>query len=185
MAKLDLFISVVVPLDNAEDFLERFVEELGHELDSHYKRYEIVMVDDASSDRTVETASRLTETGRGLRLIGLSRPNGMHIAVAAGLNTVIGDYTIVMDPRSDPPSIIPDLVNRALGGAEIVYGVDTKRRRRKFPATLAARVFRWYAGRYLNLDITPNLTSLRCLSRSVLNAMNRVEDPHRYYRFVG
>src|SRR6185369_5398688 len=92
-----------------------------------FQHYELVLVDDRSSDDTLSVASRLLKKFPAIRLIRLSRRFGSDIAVTAGLESSIGDFVIVMRADSDPPREIPRLVQLAKdrGDADVFLGVAT------------------------------------------------------------
>lgn len=182
----DRFISVVAPFHNATAYLAGFVEDLTAVLSQHCRDYEIILIDDGSTDAgTADVCTALLKRHRALRLLTLSRPYGHEIAVSAGLESVIGDYVIVMDPATDPPEIVPEVVELALSGADLVYGTDRNPRKRSLFSRLAANVFHWYAKRYLRIEIPRNLTTLRCFSRYAVNAMTRLKESHQHYRYFG
>jgi len=185
MNKLDRFISIILPLDNCQNFIESFIQDLIPILQNHYYDYEVILVDDASTDNTVTIVSNLLKQYKALRLIRLSRSFGEDVAISAGLDGVIGDYTIIMNPNTDHPNLIPDMVNRAIEGVDILYGVDIYFQKRKGISRLLSKLFRWYVKKVIKLNIPKNLTTLRCLSRYAVNALTQLNDAHRYYRFCG
>src|SRR5438105_4640367 len=110
MALSDCFVSVVAPLSNDGSIAKPFIADVMGVLQSHYTNYELVLVDDGSTDDTVGAVSELLTQYPCIRLIRLSRQFGTEIAFSAGLDTAIGDFIITMTPNSDPPLMIPDLV---------------------------------------------------------------------------
>lgn len=127
MARSDCFVSLIAPLQDDAALVRPFVEEVGQLLEDHYTHYEIVLVDDGSRDETVQRVNELLGEQRHVRLIRLTRSFGQEIAISAGLDTVIGDFVVVMLPGVDPPALVPELVERCRGGADIVYGVRRTR----------------------------------------------------------
>ena len=142
-------------------------------------------MDDDSSDDTVERVHELLTKHERIRLIRLSRPFGQEVAIAAGLDSVIGDFVVVMLPASDPPSLVPEMIALARGGAETVYGVRQDRKTDPVFIRLGAKIFYWYCNRALKLDLPPNSTHLRVLSRRVVNALVRIKERGRYLRTLG
>src|SRR4051794_37165357 len=109
----DTLISVVAPIQNDGPVLRAFVAEISEVLNAHYTNYEVVLVDDCSTDGTVTAVETLMQQYPCLRLIRLSRRFGTDVAVTAGLDATIGDYVVVMRPQSDPPGEIPAMVRAA------------------------------------------------------------------------
>jgi dolichol-phosphate mannosyltransferase len=189
MASTDLFVSVVAPLHNDADILASFVDETMRMLAAHYANYELVLVDDGSRDDTVVRAGELLRQYPCVRLIRLSRRFGQEIAISAGLDSVIGDFVVVMLPDSDPPDLVPAMIERSRAGTGIVFGI--RRTRAGEPAWLRAGASLFYSlsNRWLGLNLPRNSTHFRVLSRQALNAVIQTRDRTRYLRtlsaFVG
>ena len=180
--KVDCFVSVVVPLNDDEDVIETFIEETIAVLRGTYSNFELVLVDDGSSDSSVSKVSRLLERIEGIRLLRLSREFGEEIAIAAGLDSVIGDFTVVMLPHMDPPDLIPELVSRCMAGTDVIYGVRSNRSDDRWLMRKAIAMFYWYCRNALKLDLAENATQFRCMSRQAVNAIIQIRDTYRYLR---
>ncbi|HEX8431908.1 MAG TPA: glycosyltransferase family 2 protein, partial [Longimicrobium sp.] len=178
----DTLISVVAPLHNDADIVAGFVDEVLGVLSSAFTHYELVLVDDGSLDATPDVVNEVLERHEFVRCIQLSRHFGEDAAISAGLESVIGDFAVVMLPNSDPPSLIPDLLERARGGVDVVYGVRTSRGDERLWARWGAAFFYWYSQRVMKLGLPKNSTHFRCLSRRALNALLRIRDRSRYLR---
>lgn len=176
-----LFLSVVVPLQDDGDILEAFVTELGGVLREHYRHYEIILVDDGSTDETAVRAAALLEREPDVRVIPLSRRFGEEIAIAAGLDSAIGDFVVVMLPDGDPPSAVPEMVERARSGVGVVFGVRQDRGDDPWLHRTGARLFYALAAAR-GLPIRRDATHFRALSREAVNAITRIRSPKRYLR---
>jgi len=179
--KSGTFLSVVVPLQNDGKVLEPFVAEVMQTLADGFQHYELVLVDDRSSDDTLSVASRLLKKFPAIRLIRLSRRFGSDIAVTAGLESSIGDFVIVMRADSDPPREIPRLVQLAKdrGDADVFLGVATNPIAEPLVFRGLRTIFRFVATR-LGMTL-PRITSTFCgLTRRAVNAMTRVKQKQRY-----
>ena len=115
-------VTVVAPIQGDASILRPFVAEVLDALRGHYAHYEVVLVDNDSADGTVGLAARLLERHACLRLIRLSRRYARDVAITAGLDAAIGDYVVVMRPRSDPPAEIPAMVRAAGRNSGMVLG---------------------------------------------------------------
>jgi glycosyltransferase involved in cell wall biosynthesis len=109
-------------------------------------------------------------------VLHLSREFGEEQAIAAGLDSAIGDYVVTMSPGADPPALIPALVQRAQEGADVVLGVKRSRAGDPWWLRAGARLFYWYAARVMRLELPANATHFRCLSRQALNALNKLRE---------
>jgi glycosyltransferase involved in cell wall biosynthesis len=182
MATSDTFISVVAPLYNDADIVDDFVKDLAGVLREHYSNYEIVLVDDGSRDEIASRLDSLLGEVDNIRVIRLSRRFGVEIAIAAGLESVIGDYVVVMDPETDPPALVPEIVElvRETGGS--VVAVRRGPRADSWPVKLGARLFHWYTRRFLKLEIPENSAWFRGMSRQAVNAAIQIKDRLRHLR---
>jgi glycosyltransferase involved in cell wall biosynthesis len=182
MTASDLFVSVVAPLHNDADIVAAFVDETAAVLRAHYLHYELLLVDDGSTDDTVRAIDALLERHQAVRLIRLSRSFGSEIAISAGLDAAIGDFVAVMLPDSDPPALVPRMVEQSRQGAGVVFGIRTSRRGEPILLRLGAALFYWGCNRVLGLSIPKNSTHFRVLSRQAVNAVVRIRDRNRYLR---
>jgi polyisoprenyl-phosphate glycosyltransferase len=116
-------ISVVVPIFNEDAIVDELHRRLTAVL-TPLGRYEIVLVDDGSSDETWRKARDLARTDPHLRLVRLSRNFGHQIALSAGLEHARGDAVVSIDgDLQDPPELIPQLVDRWREGSDVVFAI--------------------------------------------------------------
>lgn len=180
--KVECFVSVIAPLHNDGDIVEPFVADVLGVLRNKYTNYELVFVDDGSEHETVDHVTPLLTRYECIRLIRLSRPFGEEVAVAAGLDAVIGDFVVVMLPNSDPPELIPEFVERSRHGVDIVFGVRKSLAGEPWLRRAAAALFDWYCHKVLKLDLPRNAALFRCMSRQAVNAVGTIKDSYRYLR---
>ncbi len=178
----DRYLSVIAPLWNDADIVEPFALEMVEVLQRNFANFELVLVDDGSTDDTAARVIELLKRHESIRLIRLSRRFGQEIAISAGLDSVIGDFVAVLLPDSDPPGCVPEMVELALQGADMVFGIRKSRRGDPLMIRLGARAFYWYSDRLLRLDLPKNSTHFRVMSRRVVNALTRIKDRGRYLR---
>lgn len=178
----DCFVSVVAPLRDDGDILEEFLTELTDVLRRHYENYEVVLVDDGSRDDTPAVLDHLLAKFDYLRVITLTRPFGQEVAISAGLDSVIGDFVAVMLPASDPPAVIPAMVERARECGGTVLGILEQPERRSVLQRLGEGIFYWYANRVLRLGFPKHSTQFRVMSREAVNGVTRIKDRLRFLR---
>lgn len=184
MQQSDGILSVVAPVHDAAAFVGTFVEETVGVLARRYPNYELVIVDDGSTDQTVEIVRDLLELHPGIRLICLARSFGEDVAMAAGLESVIGDVVVTMTAETDPPEIIPLLVERAYESERIVVGVRRTRAGDSWQSRAGAALFYRLVHRLVGLRLPPDSTQFRALNRRALNALLRLKDRQRYLRVL-
>src|SRR4051794_35545742 len=120
-------LSVIAPMYNESDVVGEFHRRITAALEP-LGEYELVVVDDGSSDDTWARLCTLAATDRHLRLVRLSRNFGHQAALSAGLDTARGEAVVLIDADlQDPPEVIPDLVTAWQAGNDVVYAVRTSR----------------------------------------------------------
>jgi dolichol-phosphate mannosyltransferase len=182
MPRADFFVSVVAPLQDDEDIVEAFVDEILEILKREYENYELVLVDDGSRDRTDQKVSALLRKHVCVRLIRLSRRFGQEAAICAGLDSVIGDFIVVTVPDRDPPALIPEMVEKCRRGVGVVFGIRRHSNEEPFHLRVGRSLFYWYLNRVMRIDLPRNSTDFRVFSRQALNALIRIKDRYRYLR---
>lgn len=122
-------ISVVIPLLNEEQLVERFLGNLFQALNQTGEGFEVVCVDDGSIDSTLEKLVQFREKHNELKILSLSRNFGLQSALTAGLNYARGEYVVIMDADfQDPPELVPVLFEKIkTTGADIVSAVRQTR----------------------------------------------------------
>jgi dolichol-phosphate mannosyltransferase len=179
------FVSVVAPMRNDADIIDAFLTDTLKVLRESFDRFELILVDDDSQDATRARVAASLDANDSIRLMRLSRPFGMEIAISAGLETTIGDVVVVLMPETDPPELIPEFVARTEEGAGLVFGVRQSRAGQPWFLRLGARAFYWLGNKLLKLGIPPHSTHYRALQRPVVNSVLQIRDQLRYLRTLG
>jgi glycosyltransferase involved in cell wall biosynthesis len=122
----EIILSIVVPMYNKEDAVDAFiarVEPVAEAVVAPLRRpYEIVCVDDGSSDRTLEKLHAHRQRNPAIKIVSLSRNFGKDLALTAGLDHAAGAAVVPIDSDlQDPPEVIPELFANWLEGNEVVY----------------------------------------------------------------
>jgi glycosyltransferase involved in cell wall biosynthesis len=173
--------TVVVPVFNEEEMLEAFYARLAPVLDSAFDSWELVFVDDGSSDRSVPIMRALHDQDQRVQAVRLAKNVGSHIALAAGLDHANGDVVVILAADlQDPPEVIPEFVARWREGYEIVWGA---RESRDDPAgrALLARAFYAIIRRTALPDIPRTGTGSFCLlDQAVVQAVRSARERNRF-----
>jgi len=177
-------ISVVVPLDNDGSILASFLPDLSRVMEGSYRFFEIILVDDGSTDETRQTAERLLKDIPRVRYLRLSRSFGREVALAAGIESAIGDYVVTLDPTGDPVEVIPELVTVCRTNGGIVHGVALNPRLRSGAREFLGNLFRRYCNRRLGIDLKRGAEDFRAMSRQAVNALLQVRVHSRYLRVL-
>jgi glycosyltransferase involved in cell wall biosynthesis len=184
LAKLDTFISVIAAFHDDAALVEPFIRETAGLLSERYTHYEILLIDDGSRDNTVAKITGLLTQLPNLRLIRLSRRFGTDIALTSGLESAIGDYVVTLIPKTDPPVLIPSLIEDCRQGKEMLFGVRVAETSGSGPLRWATSAFYLLAEKVFRLSILRHATYFQVYSRQALNSVVRVKDKTRYLRLI-
>ncbi len=176
-------ISVIVPVYNEAPSLPHFYAELLRHVRKIRHRFEIIFVDDGSSDESATLLRQLAVNDNHVRLIELARNFGKEVAVSAGLHAAKGDAAIILDADlQHPPKLMGKFIRAWEKGAEVVVGV----RRYSHEEGRVKRIGSWLFYRILerisSTRVTPNATDYRLLDRCAVDAFNKFTEHARMTR---
>lgn len=175
-------VSVVVPLLDEEASLPTFLEALTTQLNSLDLQYEVVVVDDGSTDGTWSIVAAANAADRRIRGVSLTRNFGKDAAIFAGLREARGAAVIVMDGDGQHPvSVLPELIRRWHAGADVVEAVKQTRADQPLRVRIGARAFNRMFSRLTDVDLT-NATDLRLLSRDAVEALLLLPERTVFFR---
>ncbi|MCZ2341069.1 MAG: glycosyltransferase [Bacteroidales bacterium] len=167
------FVSVVVPVANGAAYMADFLNECLVVLQNTYRDYELIIVDDASTDDTAAIVGKHLQGVKELRLVRLARRFGPDVAAVAGLDTAIGDTIVLMRADRDPPAEIPALVERCRTGVGVVTGVAIPHGDGLLTRVLRG-AYHLYTNRVLGLSFPRYGTTFQALSRAAVSAVTRI-----------
>jgi glycosyltransferase involved in cell wall biosynthesis len=174
-------LSVVAPVYNEEELVEAFVRRTCAAVADY--TFELVLVNDGSSDATAEILDRLASTDPRVRVVHLSRNFGHQAALTAGLEHAVGDAVAMIDADlQDPPELIPTMVARWEDGSDVVYAV---RRQREGETAFKLATASWFYklfDKLAQVDLEPNSGDFRLLDRRALDALLTMTERSRFLR---
>ena len=180
MAKQDILVSVTAVLRNCATHVEAFVADCLAVLEPRYANFEIVLIDNSSSDDTRAVVARLCQRSKCVRLLALSRRCDYDVALTAGFDSAIGDYVVTMQTDFDPPSEIPAMLDLCRAGSDAVLGVDLTNR--PGPVYHGLRwVFARLTDRLCGFVPVPGQTGFRVLSRHAVSRLSSIRRRRRYF----
>ena len=145
--------------------------------------FELLIVNDGSSDATPEILDRLADRDPRVRVIHLSRPFGHQTALTAGLDHANGDAVVMIDADlQDPPELIPELVAHWRRGTDVVYAV---RRTRAGESTFKLVTAKWFyrlISKLSTIELQENSGDFRLMDRRALQALLSMRERNRYLR---
>lgn len=176
-------ITIVVPFLNEKDNLPVLLERVTGVFAGREEDWELLLVDDGSTDGSAEWAVEQAKTNRHVRVLRLSRNFGHQLAITAGLDRSDGDAVVVMDADlQDPPETIGPMIDKWCEGHEVVYAIRRSRAgetwMKKFLAAGFYRVFR----RLAKVNIPMDAGDFRLVDRCVVDALREMRELHRFMR---
>lgn len=174
-------LSIVVPTYNEEGNVELLHERLTAALGAYGKTYEILFVDDGSTDRTFELLRAIHERDCAVRVIRFARNFGQQMAMAAGLRYAYGDVVVLIDADMQTlPEEIPLLVEKLKKGYDIVYGVRQKRRD-PFWRRWGSRAVSHMLSRLTGISVPDSASAFIALDRRFVDHVNLFNDKAKFY----
>lgn len=176
-------LSIVVPMYNEGSQLYTFYSRVRDILDELGESYEIVCVNDGSSDNTLEQLVALCQIDSRVKILDLSRNFGKEIAISAGIDFASGEAVIPIDADlQDPPELIPKFVEKWREGFDVVYGTRIQRDEESWLKRATASSFYYIINKLANVDIPKNAGDFRLVSRPAVEALKQLRENHRFMR---
>jgi glycosyltransferase involved in cell wall biosynthesis len=176
-------ISLVIPLLNEKVLIPELVRRSSNALSSISARWELIVVDDGSSDGTLEAIKAERASEPRVRYISLSRNFGHQLAITAGLDAARGGAVVIMDgDLQDPPELIPELYAKHKEGFQVVYAKRRRREDESFWKKWSAAVFYRALRRITRIDIPLDTGDFRLISAKVLHRLGEMRERDRFLR---
>jgi polyisoprenyl-phosphate glycosyltransferase len=174
-------LSVVAPVYNEEDTLHEFYERVIRALEG--LDFELVLVDDGSSDETPTILARLASEDPRVKVVCLSRNFGHQTALTAGLDHAAGGAVVMLDADlQDPPELIPRMLDHWRAGCDVVYAVRQHREgESRFKLTTARWFYKLFA-KLAQVELEQNAGDFRLLDRRPLDALRSMRERNRFLR---
>ena len=176
-------LSVVVPMFNEEGTVDELCSRLRQALEARGVDFELIAVDDGSTDGTTTTLARLADEDERVKVVTLSRNFGHQTALTAGLDHASGDVVVTMDADlQDPPELIPEMLAMWREGSDVVYAVRTQREGETRFKRSTARLFYRLLQKLSDVPVTPEAGDFRLLDRRAVDAVLSMGERNRYLR---
>jgi dolichol-phosphate mannosyltransferase len=179
--RIPTLLSVVAPVYDEQELIGEFVTRVIAAVGQH--PFELLLVNDGSSDRTPELLDRIAEGDRRVRVIHLSRNFGHQAALTAGLEHARGDVVAMIDADlQDPPELIDEMIAAWSHGSDVVYAVRQQREgETAFKLATASWFYRLF-DKLAQVDLEPNSGDFRLLDRRALDALLAMTERSRFLR---
>ncbi len=176
-------ISIIAPIYNELGNIPELHRRVSQVLDACGEPWELVMVDDGSTDGSTELLRELAAQDGRVRPVIFARNFGHQIAVTAGLDYSRGRAVVIIDADlQDPPEVILQLIEKWREGYEVVYAVRTEREGETWFKQLTASLFYRLIYRITDVNIPLDTGDFRLLDRKVVNVIKQMRERHRFLR---
>jgi glycosyltransferase involved in cell wall biosynthesis len=183
-----IYLSIVIPVYNEEENVEILFRELGTAIDPLEKPYEIIFVDDGSSDSTIECLTKVIEEekqeknkGRKIRLIRFSRNFGQTAAMQAGFDFARGEVIVSLDgDLQNDPGDIPKLLKTLNQGYDVVCGWRKDRKDKFLTRILPSKVANWLIAKITGVPIHDIGCSFKAYRSKIIKSIRLYSDMHRF-----
>ena len=174
-------LSIVIPIHNEEPAILPLYDRLTTVLEAMNKPYEILFVDDASTDRSFELLANLVETDGRLKVIRLRRNFGQTAALSAGFDEAQGDVVISMDgDLQHDPEDIPALLEKVEEGYDIASGWRKNRLDNAITRKIPSRIANWLMAKASGVNLRDFGTTFKAYRTEILKDVNLYGELHRF-----
>lgn len=176
-------LSIIMPIYNEGSLIEQVILELINVLDFQNYNYEIICINDGSTDNTGKVLDTLHKKNNNLIIINLSRNFGKESALSAGIDYASGDAVIPIDADGQhPPNLIPNMVEMWKKGYEVVLAKRNNRRSEKFLISLVKIIYYRILNFTSEIYIPENVGDFRLMDKSVIEVLKQLRERERFMK---
>src|SRR4030065_1974371 len=179
----EIVYSVIAPIYNEVGNIPELYRRIKEVLDTTGEMWELLMVDDGSSDGSTEEIRTLAAQDDHIKPVSFARNFGHQIAVTAGLDYSLGQAVVIIDADlQDPPEVILDMIAKWKEGYEVVYAQRSGREGETWFKLLTASLFYRLVYRITDVNIPMDTGDFRLLDRKGVDVMKGMRERHRFLR---
>ena len=176
-------ISIVIPAYNESGNIELIYKAVSSVLKKMDLTYEIIFVDDGSSDDTNEKVHDLSKKDKNVKLIGFSRNFGKEIATTAGIHQATGNATIILDADGQHPvELIPDFIALWEKGNKVVVGIRDENKNEGLLKKYGSKIFYKLFNKLSGTTLIPGSTDFRLIDKDVRTTFSKLQEQDRITR---
>ena len=175
--------SIVAPIYNELDNLPELYRRVTEVMDAMHKPWELILVDDGSTDGSAEVIRELAKKDEHIRPVIFARNFGHQIAITAGWDYARGDAVVIIDADlQDPPELIHEMVEKWQEGNEVVFAIRAEREGESWFKLWTASLFYRLIYRITDVKIPLDTGDFRLMDRKVVNVLKQMRERHRFPR---
>lgn len=187
---MSTYFSLIIPCYNEEEVITKAYNQITEDLKILNENYELIFVNDGSKDNTWNILKSFASNDKRVKLISLSRNFGQEAALRAGLENARGEYIGFIDADlQDPPSLLPEMIQKLKDGADVCYGQRTHRngetKLKLITSDLYYRVFNYLS----DIPNPRNVSNFRVFTRRVADQLIALKEQSQSLRsmvtFIG
>lgn len=184
MRHFPIFLSVVFVLRNQSESIEEILTDATATVAPLANDYELIVIDNASEDNSVAILQELTGEGRlpNLQAYVLAKEVDMATAAWAGIENALGDFICAIDPLADDIGFLPLMLEKAVGGIDLVFANNEKKQRGTFAYRMATAIFNGLYRCLHGINADKDAPHYRLLSRRVATFILQYTQPSVAYR---
>ena len=174
-------ISVIIPVFNEEENIESLYAELKESLNSLKKDYEIIFVDDGSTDKTPALLHKICREDRKVKTVVFRRNFGQTAAISAGFDYADGKIIVTLDADlQNDPKDIPQLISKIEEGFDVVSGWRAERKDPFFSRRLPSRISNWLISLFTGVKLHDYGCTLKAYRREIAKDIKLYGEMHRF-----
>ena len=175
--------SIIAPIYNELENIPELHRRVSEVMDSAGEPWELILVDDGSTDGSTEAIRSLAKEDKCVRAVIFARNFGHQIAITAGWDYARGDAVVIIDADlQDPPELILEMAKKWKEGYEVVYAVRTEREGESWFKLWTASVFYRLIYRITDVKIPLDTGDFRLMDRKVVDVLKQMRERHRFPR---
>lgn len=181
-----VFLSVVYVVRNQGKHLENILQHATSQLATLVSDYELIVVDNASDDESVEILKTLTSHSGlpNIQVYALTKESDTDTASWVGLENALGDFVAVIDPFVDKIDFLPNMLDKALSGADVVFANNQQKTKQSLIYRAACTTFNKVYSHFNGINLAKDAPQFRLLSKKVINFILQHPQPTVTYRHL-
>lgn len=186
MSPFPIFLSLVITTKNEEDTLQVKLENISDKLKILVDDYELIVIDNASTDKTISLLRNVTSQSGlpNLQVYALTKEVDRDTTAWVGIEHALGDFVVILNPSEDDLNVLPIMIEKALSGSEVVFASNKLIPKQTFGYQVANGLFNFMYKQFNGIHLDKEAPHYRILSKRVVNFILQHNQPAVSYRHL-